>query len=112
MMHLEQEMIHQKEETLPQKEETLPQKEGTLPQKEGTLPQEEAIDLPKEATVLQKEETVGLSVRELQLNNAPNRPLNPPFWGTLKGSEVPQNGGFRGLTSQCIPLGFYFLASP
>jgi hypothetical protein len=24
-------------------------------------------------------------------------PLNPPFWGTLKGSEVPQNGGFRGL---------------
>jgi hypothetical protein len=23
-------------------------------------------------------------------------PLNPPFWGTLSGSEVPQNGGFRG----------------
>jgi hypothetical protein len=52
-------------------------------------------------------------VGEMQLNNAPIRPLNPPFWGTLKGSEVPQNGGFRGRISQCIPLdrGLFFLNS-
>jgi hypothetical protein len=33
------------------------------------------------------------------LDYVPNRPLNPPFWGTLKpirGSEVPQIRGFRG----------------
>ncbi|MBW4513749.1 MAG: hypothetical protein KME11_00820 [Timaviella obliquedivisa GSE-PSE-MK23-08B] len=52
-------------------------------------------------------------IRELQLNNALNRLLNPPFWGTLKGSEVLlQNGGFRGLKSQCISLVFYFHATP
>jgi hypothetical protein len=53
-----------------------------------------------------------IHVRELQLNNTLNRPLNSPFWGTLKGgSEVPQNGGFRGLKSQCISLGLYFHAT-
>jgi hypothetical protein len=51
-------------------------------------------------------------VRELRSNNAPIRPLNPPFWGTLKGSEVPQNGGFRGLTSRGILPGSDFHATP
>jgi hypothetical protein len=53
-----------------------------------------------------------MTLRELQLNNAPNRPLNPPFWGTSEPFKVPQNGGFRGLKSQCISLVFYFHATP
>jgi hypothetical protein len=35
-------------------------------------------------------------VGDLQLNNAPNSPLNLPFWGTSEPFKVPQNGGFRG----------------
>jgi hypothetical protein len=29
-------------------------------------------------------------------SHLPNSPLNPPNWGTLSRSEVPQFGGFRG----------------
>jgi hypothetical protein len=45
-----------------------------------------------------------VELREVQLNNAPNRPPIPHFWGTSEppvfdnaiDSKFPQNGGFSG----------------
>jgi hypothetical protein len=46
-------------------------------------------------------------VGDLQFDNVPNRPLNPPIWGTSGLLEVPQIGGFRGRSEYATGILFF-----